>query len=141
MRSHGVSKFLPAAVLLAVVLGTASANTYGFLQHSPPAGWEVKARENDVVLSEVDKVNKLYCLILISRDQASSGDMARDFASEWQAVAAASFPAAVPADISDGTLPSGLPYRTANGSGEGGANAARENSIVFLGRTRFNKMR
>jgi len=75
------------------VLAQGQSRTFDIATLSPPAGWTAAAEGDHITWSLIDKAAGTFCMFTVYESQPASADPAADFASEWNALVAASFTA------------------------------------------------
>jgi len=64
----------------------AQMETFDIVTYQPPKGWEKKTEAYAVSFTTVDAATGTWCQLGVYKSVASSGDAAKDFASEWKAL-------------------------------------------------------
>ena len=103
------SRILSAlAVLLAgCSLLPAQTRSFDLVSFTPPPGWTGGETSDHVTFTTIDNTGGTYVMLAVYSSTAASGNVQRDFASEWTGIVARSFKA--------GAAPLSIPGRTRQG--------------------------
>jgi len=120
-------------ILLAFVLLLAGApllaaqtQTFDITSFAPPSGWTTAQGSTNITFTFVDQAAGYYVMLVVYNSTARSGDLEKDFASEWKNVVVQSFSeVSAPRSISNRTKP-GLEFR------EGSANVSRNGKVSYV---------
>ncbi len=78
-----VSLLLLIAFSLAPQTIFAQTEKLGFVQYTPPKGWNKTAKENVVAFSEFNQATGIFCIITLYGATPGTGNPERDFKREW----------------------------------------------------------
>jgi hypothetical protein len=116
----GFVLLLAGAPLLA-----AQTQTFDIASFTPPSGWTTAQEGDHVTLKFIDQAAGYYVVLAVYKSTASSGDLEKDFASEWKNVVARTFSeVSAPRSMSNRTKP-GLEFR------EGGSSVSRNGTVSY----------
>ena len=120
-------------ILLAFVLLLAGApllaaqtQTFDIASFTPPSGWATAQGSTEISFTFIDQAAGYYVMLVVYNSTASSGDLEKDFASEWKNVVVRTFSeVSAPPSISNRTKP-GLEFR------EGSANVSKNGKASYV---------
>lgn len=79
-----MKKILPCTMLFFIMTTViAQQQTYDLISYTPPEGWTKEEKNNVIIFSKVDDLNKTWCQIGVYKSTASKGSIEEDIKSEW----------------------------------------------------------
>ena len=118
-RPHALSFVL--LLLLAASAAVAQTQTFDAVSFTPPPGWSAAQDRDHVTFTSIDSADRTYVMLAVYNSTAGSGDVERDFSSEWNEVVGKSFSAGSAPRSTAGQSRTGLKFR------EGGAQVRQQN--------------
>lgn len=105
--------------------------TFDVATFTPPSGWQAQTSPTYVSYSHIDQAAKNFCMIAVYNSRVSSGDPAREFATEWKEIVQAGFTAGPAPRASAGEMPSRLRFVEGAAMARSGANPVLVELITF----------
>jgi len=99
-------------ILLAAAAAAAGgqALTFDIATFTPPKGWTQERGADHVTYTQIDNKAGTFCMFGVYASQPAAADPGADFASEWQALVAASFTSPQPPAPTRAATPAGQPF-------------------------------
>lgn len=98
-------------LLLVSSAAVAQIQTFDAASFTPPSGWAVAQDRDHVTFTFIDSVARTYVMLAVYNSAPGSGDMERDFSSEWNEVVGKSFSAENAPRSTAGQSRAGLKFR------------------------------